>query len=78
MIKSAIIEGNYRYLLRREWDINAGQTTFVMLNPSTADAVRDDRTLCGVFILLGSGVMVLLKSSICLLIVQQNLAIYLR
>lgn len=26
MKKSAIIEGNYRYLLRREWDANAGQT----------------------------------------------------
>ncbi|KAF3884083.1 DUF1643 domain-containing protein [Tolypothrix bouteillei VB521301_2] len=46
MKKSATIEGNYRYLLRREWDDNAGQTTFVMLNPSTADASQDDRTLC--------------------------------
>jgi hypothetical protein len=36
---------NYRYLLGREWDINKPQITFVMLNPSTADANQDDRTL---------------------------------
>jgi hypothetical protein len=45
MRKSAVIQGNYRYLLRREWDINAPQITFVMLNPSTADGDSDDPTL---------------------------------
>jgi len=36
----------YRYLLRRKWDSNLPQVTFVMLNPSTADDTQDDRTLC--------------------------------
>jgi len=35
----------YRYLLGRRWDVNLPQITFVMLNPSTADADKDDRTL---------------------------------
>ncbi|MCC5647221.1 DUF1643 domain-containing protein [Nostoc sp. CHAB 5824] len=35
----------YRYLLGRKWDDNLPQVTFVMLNPSTADADKDDRTL---------------------------------
>ncbi|WYL96639.1 MAG: DUF1643 domain-containing protein [Gloeotrichia echinulata IR180] len=35
----------YRYLLGRKWDVNLPQVTFVMLNPSTADADKDDRTL---------------------------------
>ncbi|MFN6485015.1 MULTISPECIES: DUF1643 domain-containing protein [unclassified Nostoc] len=35
----------YRYLLGRRWDANLPQVTFVMLNPSTADAEKDDRTL---------------------------------
>ncbi len=45
MKKYARIDGNYRYLLRRKWDENAAQITFVMLNPSTADANQDDPTL---------------------------------
>ena len=45
MKKYARIDGNYRYLLRRKWDENAPQITFVMLNPSTADANQDDPTL---------------------------------
>lgn len=45
MKKYARIDGNYRYLLRRKWDDNAPQITFVMLNPSTADANQDDPTL---------------------------------
>lgn len=45
MEKYACIEGNYRYLLGRKWDENAPQVTFIMLNPSTADANQDDPTL---------------------------------
>jgi hypothetical protein len=39
------ITEKYRYLLGRKWDINLPQVTFVMLNPSTADAKKDDPTL---------------------------------
>ncbi len=45
MKKDAVIQGNYRYLLKREWDADAPQATFVMLNPSTADAECDDPTI---------------------------------
>jgi hypothetical protein len=45
MKKIAVINGNYRYLLGREWNVNKPQITFVMLNPSTADAYQDDSTL---------------------------------
>ncbi|OUL32873.1 hypothetical protein BV372_18135 [Nostoc sp. T09] len=30
---TAIIDGSYRYLLRRVWDVNNPQITFIMLNP---------------------------------------------
>lgn len=41
---SAIIEGPYRYALRRKW--GAGRCmAFVMLNPSTADGGSDDATI---------------------------------
>ncbi|WP_353930180.1 DUF1643 domain-containing protein [Okeanomitos corallinicola TIOX110] len=45
MEKYAKIDGNYRYLLGRKWDVNLQQVTFVMLNPSTADHEKDDQTL---------------------------------
>lgn len=45
MEKDAVIEGNYRYLLKRKWDVKKPQITFVMLNPSIADAYQDDPTL---------------------------------
>jgi hypothetical protein len=45
MEKYAKLEGNYRYLLGRKWDASKPQITFVMLNPSTADAEQDDPTL---------------------------------
>jgi hypothetical protein len=45
MKKYARIDGKYRYLLRRKWDENAPQITFVMLNPSIADDNQDDPTL---------------------------------
>src|SRR5882672_740313 len=37
--------GRYRYLLWRAWDQAAPGVAFVMLNPSTADARRDDPTI---------------------------------
>lgn len=35
----------YRYLLCREWDASLPTAVFVMLNPSTADALKDDPTI---------------------------------
>lgn len=37
--------GQYRYLLRRNWDDTKPRALFVMLNPSTADAEQDDATI---------------------------------
>lgn len=37
--------GRYRYRLWREWSGAASTCTFVMLNPSTADAEKDDPTI---------------------------------
>jgi len=47
MRKSATISdcGRYRYLLRRHWDEQKMAVSFVMLNPSTADADKDDPTI---------------------------------
>jgi hypothetical protein len=47
MHKSAQIDptGRYRYWLKREWDSTRPCVGFVMLNPSTADAIKDDPTL---------------------------------
>ncbi len=43
--RSAIIKGNYRYSLKREWDdYNLRKAVFVLLNPSTAGDSVDDRT----------------------------------
>lgn len=41
----AVIQGSYRYLLWRIWDNSRSRVAFVMLNPSTADAVYDDPTI---------------------------------
>lgn len=38
-------DGQYRYLLGRRWDSTLPECTFVMLNPSTADAKQDDPTI---------------------------------
>ena len=38
-------DGVYRYSLRRTWDRRLGSCLFIMLNPSTADANRDDPTI---------------------------------
>lgn len=42
--RSAWLDGDYRYSLRRAWG-DSGRCTFVMLNPSTADATQDDPTI---------------------------------
>lgn len=47
MIRDAFISpcGLYRYWLVRSWDTALPMLCFVMLNPSTADAERDDPTI---------------------------------
>jgi hypothetical protein len=37
--------GQYRYLLWRVWDERTRPLVWIMLNPSTADALRDDATI---------------------------------
>lgn len=37
--------GRYRYRLTREWDLDFGLAAFVLCNPSTADALKDDHTV---------------------------------
>lgn len=37
--------GRYREWLIREWDANLSKVNFIMLNPSTADADKDDPTI---------------------------------
>jgi hypothetical protein len=37
--------GRYRYRLWRTWDASRAPALWIMLNPSTADATRDDLTL---------------------------------
>jgi hypothetical protein len=45
MQTGAVITGDYRYLLWREWDINNKTISFIMLNPSRADAEVNDPTI---------------------------------
>lgn len=35
----------YRYILWRKWDDTLAPLVFIMLNPSTADATKDDKTI---------------------------------
>lgn len=42
---TADIRGEYRYALTRVWDAALPMITFVLLNPSTADALQLDPTL---------------------------------
>jgi hypothetical protein len=37
--------GNYRYWLHRSWVSGRGWVTFIMINPSTADASKNDPTM---------------------------------
>jgi hypothetical protein len=41
----AIIEGDYRYLLWRKWNSKGKTVSFIMLNPSRADAHVNDPTI---------------------------------
>ncbi len=41
----AVITGDYRYLLWREWDSSSKTVSFIMLNPSRADAEVNDPTI---------------------------------
>ena len=41
----AVFTGNYRYLLWREWDGESKIVSFIMLNPSRADAEVNDPTI---------------------------------
>lgn len=43
--RAAAIEGPYRYVLMRSWNLEARHLVWIMLNPSTADGVKDDPTL---------------------------------
>ncbi|CAB1262622.1 hypothetical protein CLOSBL3_20536 [Clostridiaceae bacterium BL-3] len=47
MKKYAFIDstGKYRYTLSRVWNENLGKVVFILLNPSTADASKDDPTV---------------------------------
>lgn len=47
MERSATISecGQYRYQLSRVWDMELPAVCFIMLNPSTADAEKDDNTI---------------------------------
>lgn len=47
VIASAVISdcGKYRYSLSRVWDNSKPKVLFIMLNPSTADAEKDDPTI---------------------------------
>ena len=40
-----VITGNYRYLLWREWNSNNKTVSFIMLNPSRANAQTNDPTI---------------------------------
>jgi len=44
-LTGALIEGPYRYRLWRIWDRALPMVCWVMLNPSTADAMEDDPTI---------------------------------
>jgi len=45
MRKTAVLIPPYRYVLTREWNDNLPRLAIIMLNPSTADADRDDPTI---------------------------------
>jgi hypothetical protein len=39
------LDGLYRYTLQRRWAVGRGSVTWLMFNPSTADAAIDDATI---------------------------------
>lgn len=38
-------DGKYRYKLSRRWTLGSNRSVWIMLNPSTADAAKDDATI---------------------------------
>lgn len=38
-------DGKYRYMLSRHWTQGSARAVWIMLNPSTADAAKDDATI---------------------------------
>ena len=46
-VASAVLSDDdlYRYELRRTWSMASAPMTFIMLNPSTADAIQNDPTI---------------------------------
>lgn len=40
------VRGKYRYWLYRAWDSNKPTLIWLMMNPSTADALKNDPTIC--------------------------------
>lgn len=44
-MNAALIDGDYRYWLRRTWQADTEHLPIIMLNPSTADADADDPTI---------------------------------
>lgn len=58
------VDRRYRYALTRQWDADQPWVTFVMLNPSTADAFRIDPTVtrcCNRARKLGAGGLLVLN-----------------
>ena len=47
VLKGAVLSpcGTYRYKLTRTWDTSLPKVCWIMLNPSTADAIEDDPTI---------------------------------
>lgn len=45
MDRTALIDGPYRYTLTRQWNAGLPLMAWIMLNPSTADADRDDPSI---------------------------------
>ena len=48
IIASAEIKDNYRYWLKREWDISKEIGVFIALNPSYATDLKCDQTMCNI------------------------------
>lgn len=44
-VGAGLVQPVYRYRLTRRWEAGAGTVNFIMLNPSVADAYKDDPTI---------------------------------
>jgi hypothetical protein len=47
--KKAVFKDKYRYFLSREWDKNKPKLLYIMLNPSTADDIDEDKSITQCF-----------------------------